>query len=157
MTRTATHADEEHGAKRRRKQKRSSQARSAVRRFGVLHTVAGLLGLVGPAVWENDDDGLVNIESGLFLGVVAVNGPHALLHVLWGLLGLRASREEDSARKHAKRSTVLFGVFAAIGWRKFGFERGVHYIAGLAVDGWGNLGHAIISVLGLRTVLRSQK
>ena len=52
-------------------------------------------------------------------------------------------------------SAIFFGVFAAIGWRQFGFERGVHMIAGLAVDGWGNLDHILLSVFSLRTVIQS--
>lgn len=99
----------------------------------------------------NDDDGLVNTEPGLFLGTVAVNGPHALLHVLFGLAGLRASRDPDSARRYLLASGAFFGAFAAVGWRRFGFERGVHPIGIFAVDGWGNLGHAILSAIGWAT------
>lgn len=141
----------------KRETRRPSGNETAVRRFAVLHTFAGLLGLVGPAVEGNDDDGLVNTASGLFLGRVAVNGPHALLHVLVGLLGLRASRDADSARRYLLASSAFFGAFAAVGWRRFGFERGVHRIGVFAVDGWGNLGHAIISAAGLLLGTRERK
>lgn len=151
MTRTRSDSAGERSTATRR----TSSVTDSVRRFGFVHAFAGLAGLVGPAVEGNDDDGLVNTEPGLFLGAVAVNGPHALLHVLWGLVGLHASRDEESARRHARLSAVLFGALAAAGWRRFGFERGVHRIGVLAVDGWGNLGHAVVSALGLRTAMRS--
>ncbi|NEU56778.1 DUF4383 domain-containing protein [Halorussus sp. MSC15.2] len=150
MTRTRSYSD----AERPERTERTPSVTDSVRRFGFVHAFAGLAGLVGPAV-EGNDDGLVNTEPGLFLGVVAVNGPHALFHLLWGLLGLSASRDEGSARRHALLSAVVFATLAAVGWRRFGFERGVHRIGVFAVDGWGNLGHAIVSVLGLRTAMRS--
>ena len=143
MSRTATHQDQ------RRESSEQSSVESVVRRVGAIHVFAGLLGLLGPAVEGNDDRGLVNTEPGLFLGVVTVNGPHALLHVLAGAVGLRASRDADSARRYLRASSVFFGALAAVGWRRFGFERGVHRIGVLAVDGWGNLGHTIISAVSL--------
>lgn len=127
--------------------------RATARRYGALNALAGLLGLVGPLVWHNDDDGPINVESGLFLGLIAVNGRHAALHALHGLHGLRASRDAESARRYVGLSAAFFAVFAAVGIRRFGFERGVHSIAGLAVDGWGNLGHLALSAFGLWTLL----
>ena len=140
----------------KRETRRPSEDETVVRRFGALHIFAGLLGLVGPAV-EGNDDGLVNIAPGLFLGRVAVNGPHALLHVLVGLVGLRASRDADSARRYLLASSAFFGAFAAVGWRRFGFERGVHRIGVFAVDGWGNLGHTIISAASLMLGTRERR
>lgn len=146
------HASDE---ERRTIGRKPSEIRSVARKFGALNVLAGLLGLVGPAVKGNDDGGLLNTKPGLFLGVVAVNGPHALLHVLFGALGVEASRDAASARQYMGFGAAFFGLFAAVGWRKFGFERGVHMIGGLAVDGWGNFGHALLSTFSLITVLRS--
>ena len=133
---------------------RSFEIRSVVQKFSAVHIFGGLLGFVGPAVWGNDDD-FVNVEPGLFLGRVAVNGPHALLHVLFGVLGIRASRDAESARRYMGLNAAFFGALAAVGWRRFGFERGIHMMGGLAMDGWGNLGHLVISAFGLLAVLRS--
>ena len=132
----------------------SFEIRSVVRKFAAVHIVGGLLGFVGPAVWGNDDD-LVNVKPGLFLGRVAVNGPHALLHVLFGVLGVRASRDAELARRYMGLNTTFFAALAAVGWRRFGFERGIHVMGGLAMDGWGNVGHAVISAFGLFAVIRS--
>lgn len=128
---------------------RSDDVEAVVRRFGAIHLFAGLLGLVGPAVWGNEDRGRITTDSGYFLGWIAVNGPHALMHVLIGLLGLGASREADSSRLYLLANGAFFGALAAVGWRRFGFERGVHPVGPLAVDGWGNLGHTIISAASL--------
>lgn len=150
MSETRTGFDED----RQRAYERPAAIQTVVRRFGVLHVLAGLLALLGP-VEGNDDRGLVNTEPGLFLGVVAVNGRHALLHILYGTLSVRAGRDAESARRFAGVGGVFFAALAAVGWRRFGFERGVHVVAGLAVDGWGNLGHALIAAFNFRTVLRS--
>ena len=133
---------------------RSFEIQPVVQKFGAVHILGGLLGFVGPAVWGNDDD-FVNVEPGLFLGRVAVNGPHALLHVLFGVLGVRASRDAESARRYMGLNAVFFAALAAVGWRRFGFERGIHMMGGLAMDGWGNLGHGIISAFGLLALIRS--
>lgn len=126
---------------------RPTSVRDLVARFGVGHLVPGLLGLAGPLVWGNDDDGAINTDPGLFLGVVAVNGYHSLMHVAVGLAGLAASRDGDAARTYLGASAVLFSTLAAVGWRRFGFERGVHAMGPLAVDGWGNLGHTVLAGL----------
>ena len=133
---------------------RSFAIRSVVRKFSAVHILGGLLGFVGPAVWGNDDD-FVNVEPGLFLGRVAVNGPHALLHVLFGVLGVRASRNAESARQYMGLNAVFFAALAAVGWRRFGFERGIHMMGGFAMDGWGNLGHSVISAFSFFAVIRS--
>ena len=148
MTRAPTLPDQ------RAEPRQPPDVETVVRRFGVVHTFAGLLGLFGPAVEGNDDHGLVNTEPGLFFGVVSVNGPHALLHLLFGVAGLRASRDADSARRYLQVSTVFFGVLAAVGWQRFGFERGVHRIGVLAVDGWGNLGHTILCAISFLASIR---
>lgn len=138
-----------------RRDQPGSRAETVARRLGLFNVVAGLLGLVGPAI-ENDDDRLVNKDPGRFLGLVAVNRRHALLHVFNGLLGLRASRDRSSARQYLKRSGAFWTTFAVVGWRAFGFEPGIHMLAGLAVDRWGNLGHTVLSGVCLSTLLRTR-
>lgn len=157
MSRTRTRPDEPRHAQddeRYAEGDRPFDIRSVVRKAGAVHVLGGLLGLVGPAVWGNDDD-FVNVEPGLFFGRIAVNGPHALMHLLFGVLGVRASRDAGSARRYMGLNAAFFGVLAAVGLRRFGLERGVHRIGALAVDGWGNLGHVVISAFGLSAVLRS--
>lgn len=134
--------------------RQSSEIQTVARKFGALMVSVGLLSFVGPLVRDNNDDGLVNTEPGLVLGEFAINGPHSLLHVLVGLLGLRASRDSGSARKYMGFSAIFFGAFAVMGWRQFGFERGVHMIGGFAVDGWANLAHTVISVFSFLTVIQ---
>lgn len=129
---------------------------TAARRFSALNAAVGLLGFVGPAVWENDDEGLINTDPGLFLGEFAVNGPHALVHVVYGILGLVFVRDSASARRFMGFSAVFWGAMTAMGWRAFGLERGVHVVMGLAIDGWANVGHALFAVLGVTYTVRPQ-
>lgn len=139
---------------RRPEDGRSFEIQSITQKFSLVHILGGLLGFVGPAVWGNDDD-FVNIKPGLFLGRVAVNGPHALLHVLFGVLGVRASWDAESAHRYMGFNAVFFAVLAAVGWHRIGFKQGIHMMGGLAMDGWGNLGHSVISALGFLAVIRS--
>jgi hypothetical protein len=142
------------GERTQRADEVESHVQTVAREFGALNFAAGLLALVGPAV-ENDDAGLVNTEPGMFLSSVAVNGRHAAVHVIYGALGLVACRSEASSRSYMGLGSVLFAGLAAMGWRAFGFERGVHMVRGMAVDGWGNLAHALLSLFGLRYVAGS--
>lgn len=132
----------------------SFDVRSAARAFALLHLAGGLLTLFGP-VTNNDSESLVNSEPGLFLGLVAVNRRHSMVHLLLGTVGLVASRDATSARRYMCVGTLLFGTLAAVGWRRFGFESGIHMIAGIAVDRWGNIGHTLLSGMGLFAVLKS--
>ncbi|MFC6826762.1 DUF4383 domain-containing protein [Halopelagius fulvigenes] len=137
------------GERRRRTESGEPHVQTVAREFAALNFAAGLLTMVGPTV-ENDDDGLVNTDPGLFLGAVAVNGRHSMLHVTYGAVGLLACRTEASARAYLGLGGVLFAGLFAAGWRAFGFERGVHLVMGMAMDGWGNLAHALLAAFGLR-------
>ncbi|MFC7140633.1 DUF4383 domain-containing protein [Halosimplex aquaticum] len=150
MATTVTHRD------RRDSQpdEQPSDIRTTARRYGAFNLVAGALGLVGPLVWGNDDD-LINLGAGLFLGRIAVNSPHAALHAVHGLHGIRAGRDAESARRYMGVSGAFFALFAAVGIGKFGFERGVHHVAGLAVDGYGNAGHAVLSAFSVLALSRN--
>lgn len=140
---------------RRTDAENGTEIRRTVRKFGALNVIAGLLTLFGPAV-EGTDDGLVNTGPGLFAGTVAVNPLHSSLHLLFGVLGVAASRDAESSRRYVGLSALLFGALAAVGIGRFGFERGVHEIAGLAVGGWGNFGHAVLSAFSLTTLVESE-
>lgn len=133
--------------------RQSSEIQTIVRKFGALMVSIGLLGFVGPAVWGNNDDGLVNIEPGLFLGEFAINGRHSLLHILVGWLASRASRDPEAARQYMGFGTLFFGAFAVIGWREFRFERGVHMIGGFALDVWSNVAHTVLAVFSFLTAI----
>lgn len=138
------------------RERRGSGIRRRVRLFGVSNVAAGLLGLLGPAVWDNDDDGLLNWEPGRFLGLVVVNGPHATLHLSTGLVGLLAGTGDRSSRRYVQLVAGFFGALAAAGVRRFGFEAGGHEIGPLAVDRWANVGHALVALLGAWTLLASE-
>ena len=71
--------------------------------------------------------------------------------------GLRRSKviAGPEVRRHMGLNAAFFAALAAVGFRRFGFERGVHRMGPLAVDGWGNLGHIVISAFGLLAAIRS--
>jgi hypothetical protein len=140
--------------RRARRTGQSDDVETAARRFGALNLVAGLLGFVGPLVWGNDDD-LVNVAPGQFLGKIAVNGRHAAIHALYGALGLAMGRDEKSARRYMGLGALLFGVLSAAGWRSFAFEPGLHVMRGIAMDRWANVAHGVLAGICLSYTGRS--
>lgn len=120
----------------------------AARAFGELNLLIGLLGFLGPAVTGNDDR-FVNLDPGHLLGVAAINWPHALLHVLYGVLGFEASESARSSRAYMGLGAVFWGAMAAMGWRATGFDRRIHVVMGLALDAGANVVHTVWVGVGL--------
>lgn len=117
--------------------------------FGALNLLIGAAGLTGPAVWGNDDRA-VNIRPGKLLGVVAINAPHALLHVGVGAAALAASRDADLARRFMGAESALFAALAVIGTAHVRNEPGIHVVMGMAIDRMGNGIHAAWTAFGLK-------
>ena len=142
-------------AEKRRTGDGQSDVRTVARRFGALNVLAGLLGFANPAVEGDGDRGPIAVTPGLFLGVIAVNAGHDLFHLPVGALGLRASRDAGSSRRYQGFSAALFGLFSAVVWRRWGFDREIHTIGGVAINGWANLGHTLRSAYSFLAAIRA--
>ena len=103
----------------------------------------------------HDDHGLVTAEPGLFAGVIAVNATHNLLHVAFGVLGVRASQDVGWSRRYVGLGAAFFGALAGLDWALFGFDRGLHTLEGVALNGWASLGHALLAAAGAYAAIRS--
>lgn len=125
-----------------------------VRRFGAMHVLAGLLTLVEPAVTDNDamdsstpNRGCSSTSSQstgdtrycTWCSASSVWEPAGTQNWLAGVSGRTRSSPGVRRRRLAR----------------FGSERGVHLIAGIAVDGWGNLGHTLLAAFSLVTLART--
>jgi uncharacterized protein DUF4383 len=121
--------------------------------FGFVNLLIGIVGFIGPLVFGGGG-GLINTGTGLILGVIAINPPHALLHLLYGLLGIVASRNDQWSIAWSWGVVVGFGLLALGGWLLYGFSPGIHDLASLAIDAQGNLLHSVWALLGLVAALQ---
>lgn len=55
-----------------------SDIQTIARKIGALNILIGMLGFVDPVVKGNDDQGVITMKPGLFLGVIATNPRHDL-------------------------------------------------------------------------------
>ena len=79
--------------------------------------------------------------------------------------GRRAQGERDHVRADARRLGVFnvvvglvaasFGTLAGLDSTLFGFDRGLHTLEGVALNGWASLGHALLAAVGAHAVIRS--
>ena len=64
---------------------------TAAKYLSLANLLVGIAGFFAPVVTGNSDR-IINIHPGRLFGIFAVNWPHALLHVVFGLSGLPAQR-----------------------------------------------------------------
>ena len=121
--------------------------------FAIVNLIIGVAGFIGPLVIGNDD-GLININPGMLLGIVAINWLHATLHLTYGLLGLWAKSDAGRSRSYMGLGAVIFGLMAVMGILSFGFASGIYIIMGMAVDAQGNVIHIVWFLFTLAFFLR---
>ena len=80
--------------------------------FGVVFIVVGILGLVAPGGMQMGD---VNNPTKL-LGLFPINVLHNVVHLLFGVWGLAASRSFNAAATYAKVGGVIYLVLACLGF-----------------------------------------
>jgi len=87
--------------------------------FGVLFLIVGLAGfipgLVGP-VHPGHPDMAVDAGYGQLLGLFPVNILHNLVHILFGVWGIAASRGLGGARLYARAVAVIYAILTVAGF-----------------------------------------
>jgi len=79
--------------------------------FGVVFLVFGILGFVSPGGMS------MGVSSpGMILGLFPVNLLHNVVHILFGVWGLMASRSFTGAKMYAQVGGVIYIVLAICGW-----------------------------------------
>lgn len=86
--------------------------------FGVVFLAAGVLGFV-PGMTHMPPDPGHNVTMtqgyGNLLGLLPVNMLHNIVHALFGLWGLAASRSAGGALTYAKGVAIIYAVLAVLG------------------------------------------
>jgi hypothetical protein len=86
--------------------------------WGILFLVVALGGFV-PGMLQppapGDPDLAVDSMHGRALGLFPVNILHNLVHLVFGLWGIIASRSFDQARNYAKAVAIIYAVFIVMG------------------------------------------
>ena len=106
--------------------------RTLARVFGIVFIVVGILGFV-PGITRMHEDAAAEGLSvggpghGMLLGLFHVNVLHNLVHILFGVGGIVASRTFPAARGYARIVAVAYALLAIMGlvsamnmWRTFG-------------------------------------
>ena len=79
--------------------------------FGIVFLLVGILGFVSPGGMS------MGVASpGMILGLFPVNLLHNIVHLLFGVWGLMASRSFTGAKMFAQVGGVIYIVLALCGW-----------------------------------------
>ena len=110
--------------------------------FGIVLVLVGILGLVSAGGMEMGADP----AAGMLLGMFPVNLLHNIVHLLFGIWGLVASRSFAGAKLYAQVGGVVYILLAICGLvipTPFGFipiggaDIGLHAVLGLVLAGIG--------------------
>lgn len=79
--------------------------------FGIVFLLLGILGLISPGGMS------MGVSApGMILGLFPVNLLHNIVHLLFGVWGLMASRSFTGAKMYAQVGGVIYIVLAICGW-----------------------------------------
>jgi hypothetical protein len=110
--------------------------------FGIVFLLVGILGLLQPGGRQMGADPAPHILLGLF----PVNLLHNIVHLLFGIWGIAASRSFSGARSYAQIGGVIYIVLAVLGFvapTTFGFipiggnDIWLHAVLGIALAYFG--------------------
>ena len=117
--------------------------------LGLTNLIAGSLGLLAPLVLGNEDQ-IVNINPGKFLGISGINLPHGLIHAGLGLAGVLASRAHRLSLRYMEASALawaLLTVMYLVAHQGGGEDN--HMVMGLAIDNGATTVHIVWTGLTL--------
>lgn len=120
----------------------SSPARLYALSFGIVLTLAGIIGFFYEATFATGDV----VPSDEVFGILAVNGWHNVVHLATGLVGLAVVGSAAGARAYALGLGVVYVVVAIWG---FAIGSGETILSILIVNTEDNILHLIIGLVGL--------
>jgi hypothetical protein len=83
--------------------------------FGIVFLLVGIAGFV-PSLVQPAPGGDMNMGGmGMLFGMFAVNMMHNIVHIVFGLWGLAASRSAGGAVMYARAVAVIYGLVAIMG------------------------------------------
>lgn len=83
--------------------------------FGLVFLAVGILGFVPSMVQPPTMHPEVGMNHGLLLGYFPVNTAHNIVHILFGLWGLAASRSFGGARGYFQAVGIIYVLLAILG------------------------------------------
>ena len=85
--------------------------------FGIVFLIVGAAGFIPAFVSPHTHpDVTVTTGLGLELGLFPVNLLHNIVHLLFGVWGLMASRSHDGARAYARGTAVIYALLTVMGF-----------------------------------------
>jgi hypothetical protein len=85
--------------------------------FGVVFLLVGIAGFV-PQLVHAPEGGAMNMggrDMGMLLGMFPVNMYHNIVHILFGLWGLAASRSPAGAVMYARGVAIIYALLTVLG------------------------------------------
>jgi len=85
--------------------------------FGIVFLLAGIAGFI-PQLLQDAQGGAIapGMHHKLLLGMFPVNTLHNIVHILFGLWGLVASRGSAQALLYARGVAIIYAVLTVCGW-----------------------------------------
>jgi hypothetical protein len=110
--------------------------------FGVVFILVGILGFIPGITTHYSDLSFAGDDSGAkLLGVFQVSILHNFVHILFGLVGLAASRAFDSSRLY-----VLGGGIIYLALFLLGIVGGADWIPANTADHWLHVGLGVVMI-----------
>ena len=110
--------------------------------LGVINLIIGLAAFLSPLM-VGTGPGLFTLGPGLLVGVFAMNGVHAVAHVVLGLLGIGLAGNPENARRYLWGAVAVFGLLLVMGLALY--QPGIYYMLGMANNAADNWLHLIIA------------
>jgi hypothetical protein len=83
--------------------------------FGVVFTLVGIAGFIPGLVQPPTDHMDVGMNHGVLLGLFPINTPHNIVHLLFGLWGLAASRSFSGSRTYFQVVAIAYILLMIMG------------------------------------------
>lgn len=119
----------------------SSRSFAAI--VGIVFIALGIAGFVPALVHPAAGGALAMDEHGMLLGLFPVNGPHNVVHLLFGIWGLAASRSLGGALTYARAVAIVYAMLTLMGFVPY-LGDGFGYLPLYGNDIWLHLGLAAI-------------
>jgi hypothetical protein len=90
--------------------------RTFARIYGIVFLIVGVGGFIPGLTREHDHpDMVIDMASGMELGLFPVNALHNIVHLVFGVWGILAARDFDAARLYARVVAIAYGVLTIMG------------------------------------------
>ncbi|MBC7542922.1 MAG: DUF4383 domain-containing protein [Candidatus Sericytochromatia bacterium] len=110
--------------------------------LGVINLIVGIAGFLSPLV-VGGDPGLINTSPGLLFGLFGINGLHASVHLLVGIIGIVMARTATNARAFLWGIGIVFALLALVDL--MAGRSGMHALMGMTVNAADVWLHAVLA------------